>query len=156
MGEYFGRSENKISVYFRRMEADMNDLAEILEHELEEALDVKDKKSLHRYVRLLVDSMVDKNELDKTLANIHSDVRIIAERMEQGFKRMDERFADLVHQIDKRFEQVDKRFEQVDKRFEQVDKRFEDFQHRFNMMFAFITIGFTILSTMMVLFKFIN
>jgi chaperonin cofactor prefoldin len=131
------------------MEEHMNDLAEILEHELEEALEVKDKHSLHRYVRLLVGSMVDKDKLDTRLATLQSDVKIIADRMDRGFRRMDERFEDLVHQIDKRFEQVDKRFEQV-------DKRFEDFQHRFTMMFAFITIGFTILSTMMVLFQLFN
>jgi hypothetical protein len=124
------------------MEEHMNDLAEILEHELEEALEVKDKHSLHRYVRLLVGSMVDKDKLDTRLATLQSDVKIIADRMDRGFRRMDERFEDLVHQIDKRFEQV--------------DKRFEDFQHRFTMMFAFITIGFTILSTMMVLFQLFN
>lgn len=119
----------------------MGDIAAILEHELEEAVEIKDKKSLHRYIRLLVNSMVDKQNFSQTLITMQSDVKLIAERMEQGFRRMDDRFEDLIHQMDKRFEQV--------------DKRFEDFQHRFTMMFSFITIGFTILSVLIVLFKFL-
>ena len=57
------------------------------------------------------------------------------------------------------FEQVNKRFEQVDKRFEDMqkymDKRFEDVNSKFKMMFAFMTLGFTILATMMTVFKFL-
>ncbi len=54
------------------------------------------------------------------------------------------------------FEHVEKRFEQVDKRFEQVDKRFEDINGRFNMMFVFMTIGFTLLVVVMSVYKFVN
>ena len=46
-------------------------------------------------------------------------------------------------------------FEQMNKRFEQVDKRFEDVNSKFKMMFAFMTLGFTILATMMTVFKFL-
>ena len=46
----------------------LEEYAVILEHELESAVEVKDKDSLHRAVRL------------------------IAEQMEQKFQRMDERF----------------------------------------------------------------
>ena len=38
--------------------------------------------------------------------------------------------------------------------FEQVNRRFEDVNSKFTMMFAFMTIGFTILATMMTVFKF--
>ncbi len=47
-------------------------------------------------------------------------------------------------------------FEQTNKRFEQVDKRFEDINSKFRMMFAFMTLGFTILATMMTMFKFLT
>ena len=47
-------------------------------------------------------------------------------------------------------------FEQMNKRFEQVDKRFEDINSKFKMMFAFMTLGFTILATMMTIFKFLT
>ena len=39
----------------------MNNLAEILEQELEEAVEVKNKKSLHRYIILLADNIVQKS-----------------------------------------------------------------------------------------------
>ena len=38
----------------------MADLAQILEEELEEAVEVKNKKSLHRYITLLTDNLVKK------------------------------------------------------------------------------------------------
>ena len=57
------------------------------------------------------------------------------------------------------FEQTNRRFEQIDKRFEDMqkymDKRFEDVNSKFKMMFAFMTLGFTILATMMTVFKFL-
>jgi len=36
----------------------MNNLTEILEHELEEAVEVKNRQSLHRYVVLLAENIV--------------------------------------------------------------------------------------------------
>ena len=139
----------------------MSEIIELLEHELETAVEVKDRGALHRYVTILVDRVVSRGEhaaaetrlekkLDTELGALRSDVQTIAARMEQGFARMDERFAamdkrfeDMQAQMDRRFEQVDKRFEdmqaqmerrfeQVDKRFEQVDKRFEDVNKRFD------------------------
>jgi hypothetical protein len=41
----------------------MNNLAEILEQELEEAVEVKSKKSLHRYVVLLTDNIIQKKHV---------------------------------------------------------------------------------------------
>ncbi len=91
----------------------MEELSELLEHELENAVEVKDKKSLHRYVGLLVDNTVGRQRYESGIGELKSDVRLIAERIDQGFKRMDERF-----------EAVDKRFAAVDRRFESMDKRF--------------------------------
>jgi len=56
------------------------------------------------------------------------------------------------------FEAVDKRFEDMyrymDKRFDAVDKRFEDMNKKFNMIFTFMSIGFTLLIVITVLFRF--
>ena len=104
----------------------MEAIAEVLEHELEEAFEVKNKKSLHRYVLLLTDNIVKKESYEKQQLEIRSDIKILAEIVKQGFERMDKRF----EAVDKRFEAVDKRFEQVDKRFEQVDTRFEQLESR--------------------------
>ena len=78
----------------------MEELSDILEQELENAVEVKDKNSLHRYVRLLVDNTVGKQRYESCIGELKSDVRLIAERIDQGFKRMDERF----EAVDKRFE----------------------------------------------------
>ena len=40
---------------------DMKDLAEMLEEELSEAVEVKDPKSLHRYISLLTGNYVEQN-----------------------------------------------------------------------------------------------
>ena len=100
----------------------MSAIAEILEQELEEAVEVKNKKSLHRYIVLLAENIVRKESYEKDQNEIRSDIKTLAEIVKQGFERMDKRF----EAVDRRFEAVDKRFEAVDKRFEAVEKRFED------------------------------
>jgi archaellum component FlaC len=62
----------------------------------------------------------DKTGGDPTLADI-------AERMDAGFAKVDERF----EQVDERFEKVDERFDAVDERFEKVDERFDAVDERF-------------------------
>ena len=145
----------------------MSEIIELLEHELETAVEVKDRRALHRYVTILVDRVVSRSEhaaaetrleqkLDTELGALRSDVQTIAERMEQGFARMDERFAavdkrfeDMQAQMDRRFEQIDKRFDDVNKRFEQVDKRFDDVNKRFGMLVGLTTTFFVVLAGMM-------
>ena len=109
----------------------MNNLAEMLEHELEEAFELKDKKSLHRYIVLLSENIVQKSAYEQSIVEIKSDVKLIAETMKLGF-------------------------ESVDKRFEDMNKRFEDMNKRFSMMFTFMNIGFGIIILVTVLFKFIQ
>jgi len=104
----------------------MSAIAEILEQELEEAVEVKNKKSLHRYIVLLTENIVRKENYEKDHNEIKSDIKTLAEIVKQGFERMDKRF----EAVDKRFERMDKRFEDIyrymEKQFEAVDKRFED------------------------------
>ena len=77
------------------------------------------------------------------------DIRELADAMRAGFRVMEERFA-----------AVDKRFEAVDKRFEAVDKRFDDLigqmNSRFTMMFIFMSGGFTILTVLLTLYRFLG
>ena len=131
----------------------MSEIIELLEHELESAVEVKDRGALHRYVTILVDRVVSRGEhaaaetrlekrLDTELGALRSDVQTIAARMEQGFARMDERFAAM----DKRFEDMQA---QMDRRFEQIDKRFEDVNKRFGMLVALTTTFFVVLAGLM-------
>ena len=77
-------------------------------------------------------------------------------RFEELIHYIDKRFEELIHQMDKRFEQTDKRFEQMDKRFEQMDKRFEQMNTRFVATQRAIFIGFTVITTLIVLFRFLG
>ena len=138
----------------------MSEMIDLLEAELEAAFEVKDKKSLHRYVVLMVDNFAMRQreeerfkqtmnafdglrrEMKDEFAQVHDDIRLIAERMEHGFKRVDERFEavdkrfeDLTARFEARFDANDKRFDANDKRFEAVDKRFEDLTARFEARF---------------------
>jgi replicative DNA helicase len=159
------------------MESRMEAMMEILEQELEEAVEVKNKKSLHRYIVLLTENIVRKDSYEKEQLEIRSDIKILAEIVKQGFEHTDKRFEDMQKLMNKHFEAVDTRFEAVDKRFEDmqkhtdkrfedmqkhtdkrlesVDKRFEDMNKKFSMMFTFMNIGFTIIVLLTVLFKFI-
>ena len=116
----------------------MNEIVEILEGELENAVEIKDRKSLHRYVVLMVDTVVGRKEYESSsqrmeaqLSGLRSDVALIAERMEQGFARMDERFS------------------AVDRRFEDMNKRFDDVNKRFAMLVGLTSTFFVILAGMM-------
>lgn len=128
----------------------MEAIVEVLEQELEEAFEVKNKKSLHRYILLLTENIVRKESYEKEQIEIKSAIRTLAEVVKQGFERMDKRFEAMQIQMDKRFEQVDKRFERVDKRFETLDKRFEQIESRLTelsrRMFQFMiwSFGFSV------------
>jgi len=148
----------------------MNNLPELLEQELEEAVEVKSKKSLHRYIILLTDNIIKKSTYQQNTDELRTEIKVLAETMKVGFQAMDRRLEAIdkrFEAVDKRFETVDKRFEAVDKRFEDLyrymDKRFEDMNHRFedmnkrfNMMFTFMSVGFSIIILLTVLFKFIQ
>ena len=162
------------------MENRMEAMIEVLEHELEEAFEVKNKKSLHRYVILLTENIVRKDNYEKEQLKVSSEIQNLTEIVKQGFLRMDERFEavdkrfeDLYHYMDKRFDAVDKRFEAVDKRFEDLyhymDKRFEDSRQsindqlkeskqdmdkRFSQLQWTMGLGFTILAALMGIFNF--
>ena len=127
----------------------MEEYADILEHELESAVEVKDKNSLHRAVRLIAEQTVGRREYDSGIGQLKSDVRLIAERMEQGFQRMDERF----EAVDKRFEAMQT---QMDRRFDDMNSRFDDQSGKFRMLYIFLTLGFTIVTTAMMLVNFLD
>ncbi len=50
-------------------------------------------------------------------------------------------------------EDMNKRFEAVDKRFEELR---EDMNKRFDMMFKFMSIGFAVISLLIIVFKFLK
>jgi DNA anti-recombination protein RmuC len=136
-----------IEVKERYTDKEMNveSLADILEHELSGAFDVKDKGSLQRYISVLAEqlSWKESNERnEREHAEFREAIIRIDTRLEEGFRRMDQRFEAVDQRfeaVDRRFEAIDKRFEtmqhSLDKRFEALDKRFETMQHSMDNRF---------------------
>ena len=127
----------------------MSSFSDTLEDALRRAFPVQDADALRRSVRILEEGYDPVRRLEGDVTQLKSDVRLIAERMEQGFARMDERFEAMERLNVARFDAVDKRFETVDKRFEQVDRRFAQ-QNR--IMFA----GLTVLAVLMSIYEFVG
>ena len=108
----------------------MSRTAELIESELNTAILKQDKEAVKRF-SLIVSQKMDKvDALEHENSNIKSDIKTLAEIMKQGF-------------------------EEMNKRFENVDKRFEDMNKRFDMMFKFMSLGFTVI-TILIVFKFLK
>ena len=116
----------------------MNNLAEILEDELEEAVEVKNKKSLHRYIALLVENIAQKQETEKQFIELKNEIKILAQTMKQGF------------------ENIDKRFEDMNKRFEDMNKRFEDMNKKINLLIWIISLWMSLFTGISVILKFFS
>jgi hypothetical protein len=131
-------------------------IAPMLEQELEGAVEIKDRSFLHRYITLMAENFVQKEEHVTEAGSVRSDIQVLAESMKLNFERVDKRFENMLLHMEKRFEAVDKRFEAVDKRFEDVNNRFDDVNKRFTMMFSFVTIGFILVSTLITVYQFLG
>ena len=123
----------------------MKSIADLLEQELEGAVDVKDKQFLHRYITLMAENFVLREDHVSETGSLKNDIQILGESMKQGFEYME-----------RRFEAVDKRFDDINKRFEDINKRFDDINKRFTMMFSFVTIGFVVLTTLVTVYQFLG
>ena len=89
---------------------------------------------------LAVDDLLEEiSSLEYQKAN-NQDLKDVLLAVQEGFKRMDERFAAIQKQMDIRFEtlqkQMDERFTAVDKRFTAMDSRFTQLQWLIGLMFA--------------------
>jgi len=89
---------------------------------------------------------------EKKAKEISLTERIIRVEEELKYLRedMNRRFEELIKYTDKRFEDMQKT---MDKRFEELR---EDMNKRFEMMFKFMSIGFTVVSLLIIVFKFIR
>jgi chaperonin cofactor prefoldin len=77
-------------------------------------------------------------------------------RFEDMQKYMDKRFDDVnkrFEDVNKRFDDINRRFEDVNKRFDDINRRFEDFNKRFSQLQWLISLGMTLLTTLIVTLK---
>ena len=126
----------------------MEKLADILESELEDAFEVKNKKALRNYITILLENVAEQKATSEELLKIHHEIQTLAETTRLGFEHVDKRFEDM----NKRFEDMNKRFEDMNKRFEDMNKRFEDMNKRFDDMNKKISILIWVVSLWMSLF----
>ena len=141
---------------------------EELEKDLAEAVEVKNRDSLHRYMSRLAEQFGKTGEASGSGGGgseqpSSTDKRFeeLIHNMDKRFEAVDKRFEDMHKSMDKRFEAVDKRFEDMqknmDKRFEELthnmNNRFEDMDKRFNSMQMLMVLGFTVLATMMTVIR---
>lgn len=115
-----------------------------------------------------VEEKVEKGEVSNEFNLLRSEIKILAETMKMGFEAIEKRFEDQNQIFNKRFEEqtqmFNKRFEEqnqmFNKRFEDLihyfDKRFEDMNRRMTMLTWIISLWLSLLSIIMVVFKFIQ
>jgi len=120
-------------------------LAELIESELSAAIFGSDKEAIKRISILLSEKIEKIEEVELEQEETKSDLKVLIELVKQGFE-----------EVNRRFEDINRRFEDVNKRFEDMNSRFEDMNKRFDMMFKFMSIGFTIITILIVVFKFIH
>ena len=120
-------------------------LAELIESELSAAIFGSDKEAIKRISILLSEKIEKVEEVEFEQEETKSDLKVLIELVKQGFE-----------DVNRRFEDVNKRFEDVNRRFDDVNRRFEDINRRFDMMFKFMSIGFTVITILIVVFKFIH
>ncbi len=137
----------------------MNDLAQVIEEEFADAIEKKNKDSLHRGLTLLMDNIAAKQDMDHQFAEVKSDIRILAETMKQGFEQVNKRFEAVdkrFEDMNKRFEDMNKRFEDMNKRFEDINKRFEDINKKLNIFMGLVGLWIAIFSTISLVVKFMK
>lgn len=117
----------------------MKNFAEVIESELSAAIMNKDIEAVKRF------SFIISNKIEDEDNEIKSDIKILAEVMKKGFD-----------DINLRFEDMNKRVEDINNRFNDFNLRFEVISKKFNMMFRFMSIGFSVVTILIVIFKFVR
>jgi hypothetical protein len=145
----------------------MEEMAEILENKLADAVEVKNRASLHQYTLLIVQNVTSRQRFEteqlRTAGALEAMVAELKEfrltmdkRFEEHKEYFDKRFDDQKEHTDRQFAAMEKRFEerkeQSDQQFGAMEKRFEDqkdfFDKRisesekhFNRFFTFISLS---------------
>ena len=87
----------------------MSEMVDVISSEFEEALEVRNPKSLHRGIFLLLSSTINKEEHITEHSGLRDSVDLMGHSMGNGFIRMDEHFK----RMDEKFERMDKLGQQM-------------------------------------------
>jgi len=105
---------------------------------------------------------LSKEDLEQIDSHVKSQLEDWLHAMTQSMPKyvyemeMRERIVRVEEELKNQRELMKQGFDYMEKRFEQIDKRFEDVNSKFKMMFAFMSLGFTILAVMMTFFRFMQ
>jgi len=77
----------------------MEQLAEILESQLEDAFELKSKKSLHNYISILVNNILERDEINKRFLQLENDIKLLSETVKLGFENVNKRIEDTNKKI---------------------------------------------------------
>ena len=114
----------------------MTTLGELIQSELNEAIQNKNTEAIRRVSFLISDKISKIEQVEKIQSESKSDIQLIAEQMKKGFELMEARF------------------KSVDDRFKAVDRRFDDMHKRITQQTWFIGSGFIIINAVIMLLKF--
>ena len=120
----------------------MEQLAEILESELEEAVEVRSKKSLHNFLSILVNNILERGEINSRFIKLETEIKVLTETVKVGFEH-----------VNKRFEDMNKRFEDMNNCFEDMNNRFNDTNKKINILIWVISLWMTLLTALSVFLK---
>ena len=109
--------------------------AQLIESELNAAIINSDEEAIKRISLLLSEKLKKVEEFEEVKEETKSDIKMLIEVVKQGFEDVNKRFEDLYRYMDKRFEDINKKFE---------------------MMFKFMSLGFSVITILIVVFKFIH
>ncbi len=139
----------------------MQEWAELLEQELLQAVEVKDRDSLHRYISLLSKNLVEQQVYQDNFTQLHNEMQSFSSTMEQGFQGMEERFTAQLKQMNERFaaqqKLTEERFHAQDQKFfalqKLMDERFTQHDKRFDALHRVSVLGFSGLSLLITVFS---
>jgi hypothetical protein len=94
----------------------LNEFVKLLEDELYEAIEKKDREAVHHFVTIVVNNFENKRESKEMNEQLLLKLSEIEITVKEGFKAIDKRFEDMQKYNDKRFEEM----------YKYMDKRFED------------------------------
>ena len=132
------------------------EIMEIRKETREEISEVREE------IRLMIEMMNKRFEEQReyTDKRFQELIQYADKRFQEQKEYTDKRFEELLHYSDKRFDDMNRRLEELihysDKRFDDMNKRFEDMNKNFNLLTWLIGVGFTVLTVLITVFRFIH
>ena len=117
----------------------MNGVIELIKSELNDAIFNKNKEAINRLSIIIGEKLEDVDEIKDENEGIKGDIRELIGIVKKGFEEQNQRIIELREDMNQRVKELR-----------------EDMNKRFSMMFAFMTAGYTIITLLILIFKFLK